>query len=101
MRVKATLSAWITSEYTNTSLWPQMSPKDIIGQMSFYSQDMSGHGWIRVGQAHIVFEAEDNDFTLQTINMFEIKKAKLLAETQLKINEIDQKIQELRALPAL
>ena len=57
-------------------------------------------GWIPMGTADITVELrEGDDFVNAQVTALKEKKQSIQAETQLKLNEIDHKINELLCLP--
>ena len=63
--------------------------------------DMSGHGWICLGEAKIEVELDTDDLPQQAIRALQIKREELMARTQRELNLIEGEIRKLQSLPLL
>ena len=68
----------------------------------FLSQlDMSGHGWICLGEAKIEVELDTNGLPQQAIRALQIKREELMAKAQKELNLIEDEIRKLQSLPLI
>lgn len=63
--------------------------------------DMSGTGWVRLGEARIEIEMDIDQLPEQAIKALRVKKEELMAKVQLELNRIEDEIRKLQSLPLL
>lgn len=69
-------------------------------EVCIWSSDMSAHGYINLGPVEITFDVPQVDVVAEQIGSLEKAKAKVVQEYETKLHQIDEKIQNLRALSA-
>lgn len=103
-KITTTLNAFLPDHNVNSYKYylDEGSHAEAINNLAF-TTSKEILGWIPVGTADITVELmEGDDFVNAQITALKEKKQSIQvcqAETQLKVNEIDHKIQELLCLP--
>lgn len=98
--VKATVPAWITSEYFDPRILIDGTPEQIISGFTYYSTtDMTKAGWVKYGMAEVTLIIHDErEIVSNKIAALKEQKKKVIADAQLEATMIDGKIQELLCL---
>ena len=65
-----------------------------------YDMKMDTDGYTPLGSVEITVDVPQVDITAKRIDVLETKRTELVTEYQDKLNALDERIQELRALPA-
>ena len=101
-KITATLKAFLPEHNVNSYKYSMElgDYRSAINTLAFTTADNIS-GWILLGTADITVELlNPEDFVNAQITALKEKKRSIQAETQLKVNEIDHKIQELLCLPS-
>lgn len=100
--MKAKLVAYLTDQYTTLDTIREQHKTDpvmALGRMTYYKPGMEEMGWIPVGTAEVTVSLVSQEgFVNSKIDTLQKQRQRVMAETQLKVNEIDQQIQELLCL---
>ncbi len=65
-----------------------------------YDMDMDTDGYTPLGSVEVTVDVPQVDITAKRIDALEAKRTEIVTEYQDKLNALDERIQELRALPA-
>jgi hypothetical protein len=95
--IKATTKAWLPSH---------ASPEDLLGDsvhaistMAYSDSDMQRAGWTLVGEAEItVILVDEDQIILNKVDSLRAEKNRIIADAQVKVNDIEGKIQSLLAI---
>lgn len=90
----------------NTLALPKTATIEMLAHASKYSNeeitlfgcDMSEYGHVCLGPVTVTFDVPQIDVVAAQINGLETVKAKLVEEYEAKLHQIDEQIQNLRAL---
>lgn len=99
--ITATVPAWITHGCTSQSELLTMTPERAISAVTAYLPhgDKAPDGWVQVGTEEIILTLiEPEKFVEGQIAVLKEAKTKLQAETQMKLNAIDEQIGRLLCL---
>lgn len=66
--------------------------------LHLFSGDMSGHGYILIGETTVTFDVPQVDFIAAQISSIEKTKAAIVREYEEKLSQIDAKLGDLRSL---
>jgi hypothetical protein len=95
--IKANVKAWLPG---------YASPEDLLGNevravssMAYSDEDMLRAGWTLVGEAEINVALVDEDqIILNKVDSLRAEKNRIIADAQVKANDIEGKIQSLLAI---
>ena len=96
---EGTLNAYITQDYNADGA---MSDDSSVVLRSIHlspHENMANHGWTRVGTARVEVTLVGKDVMVENkIESLKAEKQKILADAQLKVTQIEEKIQNLLAI---
>ena len=102
IEITATADAWINTIYNSIDGIAKFPPERAINLLTFYNGNFEVEGYAKVGTATITFTSfDDAQIKCGMIESMKIEISKIRAESTVKINEIEEKIQQLLALPNL
>ena len=100
MKITSTTTAWLP-EYRQQQLHNAIQKNDhdsILDSLVFSNIDMSQE-WTRIGEATITDDVPDeNEIKLAMVESLKAERERVLADAQVKANEIEEKIQNLLAI---
>lgn len=100
MKITSTITAWLpeSSQQQLHAAIKDNDHKSIVGSLLFYNLDMSPE-WTRIGEATITVDVPDeNEIKLSMVESLKAERERVLADAQVKANEIEEKIQNLLAI---
>lgn len=102
MKIETTIGAWATSEYAMSAFLDCLAAgKGTLAANLLHStpHDMTEHGWIKVGTAHITVELLDpKDIQNEQLAALQAQLQKERADSQMRQNAILDQISKLQAL---
>lgn len=99
--ITATVPAWITDEYVTLADLNKTRPERAISSVSFYLPhgEKGPDGWVQIGAAEITLTLHEPAKVAEgQIAVLREAKQRLQAETQMKLNAIDERIGKLLCL---
>ena len=100
MKITSTTTAWMT-EHRQQQLHDAIQKNDhdtIVDSLVFSNLDMSDC-WTRISEATITVEVPDeNEIKLGIVESLKAERERVMADAQAKVNEIEEKIQNLLAI---
>lgn len=100
-KITATVPAWITHGCTTQAELLSATPERAVSAVTAYLPhgDKAPDGWVQVGTAQIILTLIDPEKYVEgQIAVLKEAKTKLQAETQIKLNAIDEHIGRLLCL---
>lgn len=88
---------WVTDDFKDEGGRYALAPE---GGMNGYTCTHSGSVWTLVGQREVDFEVAAFDPRDLSLKALKTKKSQIIAEATQKAEQIEEKIQQLLALPA-
>lgn len=101
MNFKITTQAWVTEFDQDTFVNGKLNNNhnEILTSIRFTNLDMTVAGWTTVGTAEIEVTLHDDDKVKENlIESLQEQKKTIMAQTQVKLNQIEEKIQSLLAI---
>ena len=99
-QITATIDAWINPAYQSLDELLKRNDEGALSAMCFYHRDMPG--FAKVGTATITFTSiDDDEIRAGMIAGMKDEISRIRAESTLKINAIEERLQQLLALPNL
>lgn len=95
--IKAKVKAWITNHHIRLDSLESLSPEEAVSSLTYYSNDMTPHGWIEVGEADISIRLDSYEsYNLRKVEALKAQRSEVLAQA----DKLEQQIQDLLCLPA-
>ena len=102
MEITGTTTAWLTHEYTTLRNIKEAAVTDAnraVSMPTYTSNDMTEHGWVKVGTATITVTLDDPDkINAAQVEALRKEQHHLRAVTEMKLTQLEGRIQSLLCL---